>query len=135
MDGVMSYFELILQRPLENLSALGLILLGFFQVVRLVMNFFFAQENNSKELQVGDQAIISQDNTLQSKLLDEMTARRVSDEQFKRELLDLLDEKASRIDATTLATLADVKAVAAHLKRFDTAFGSIYRKLKAKGVL
>lgn len=142
MDGLMSYFELILNNPLDHLTEIGLILIGFFQVAKVVMKFFFTQENNSKELQVGSQAIISQDNGLQKLLLEEMTARRVSDEQFKKRLLDVLDEKISRIDATTVvingttqATGADVKAVAAKLNSLDSAMGIIYRRLKAKGVI
>jgi hypothetical protein len=128
---IMSYFELILQRPLENLPTLAFILVGFFQVAKMAMGLF----SSGQKLQAGSQEIITQDNGLQSKLLDEMTARRLSDEQIKNKIVGLLDEKVTRIDVTTLATHADIKAMAAQIARYDRAMGSIYRQLKEKGVL
>lgn len=149
---IMSYFELILQRPIENLPTLGFILVGFFQVARMVLKLFSNQQN----LQAGNQAIITQDNTLQSKLIEflamlqkEMVDRRIAEDgfraqdvQFRAQMLAILEERVTRIDAstiridgTTLATSADVKSIAGKLDRIDKGFGYIFRLLKQKGVI
>lgn len=134
----MSYLELILQNPIQNLPTLGFILVGFVQVARQVLKLFSTQQN----LQAGNQAIITQDNTLQSKLIEFMAAlqkeivdRRIAEDSFRNRLADILDEKVTRIDGTTLATSADVKAIAAKLDRFDKGFGMVFRLLKTKGVI
>lgn len=127
----MSYLELILQRPLENMPTLIVILMGVYQIVKLVAGLFSS-----------NQAIISQDNGLQGKTLDEMTARRLSDEKLKNRLMDLLEEYVMRIDkttlridGTTLVTSAEVKAMAVKLDKFDKAMGNFYKALKTKGVI
>jgi hypothetical protein len=138
----MEWFELILQKPIENLPA-WIILMGvFLQLAKMALNLFSTAQNNATRLQQGNQAIIAQDNTLQSKLLDEMTARRVADEQFRTRLADLLDEKVTRIDGTTLridgttiATSAEVKAIVQKIDKLDKAMGAFYRQLKKEGVL
>lgn len=127
----MSYLELIMQRPIENLPTLAFILVGFYQVAKKAMGLF----STSQELQAGNQKIITQDNGLQKLLVEEMTARRVSDEEHKRQLVALLNERVVRIDGTTLATMTDVKAMVARLERFDRGFGLVYQKLKERGVI
>ena len=131
MDGIMSYLELILQKPIENLPTLAFILVGFFQVAKMAMGLF----STSQTLQAGSQKIIMQDNDVQKLFVEEMTARRVSDEEHKRQLVNLMNEFLKRIDDTTLATHADVKVIAAQMARFDKGFGLVYQKLKAKGVI
>lgn len=138
----MDYFELMLQRPLENIPEWLILIMAFLQIGRMALNLITTAQANSAKLQQGSQAIISQDNTLQSKLLDEMTARRVSDEQLKIRLMDLIDEKVTRIDGTTLridgttiATSAEVKAIVQKIDRLDKAMGVFYRLLKKEGVL
>jgi hypothetical protein len=149
---VMSYFEFILQRPLDNLPTLGFILVGFIATVRQVLKLFSTQQN----LQVGNQAIITQDNSLQSKLIEFLGAlqkwavdsresdskHREQDLQFRKEMLAVMkevlariDNTTIRIDGTTLATSADVKAIAAKLDRFDKGFGHVFNLLKKKGVI
>lgn len=141
----MSYFELILQRPIENLPTLAFILVGFYHVARMAMNLF----SSGQKLQAGSQAIIAQDNGLQSKLIEflatfqkEMIDRRASDEAFRTRLADILDEFVKRIDTTTLridgttmATSAEIRAIAAKLNKFDKAMGNFYVQLKKKGVI
>lgn len=141
----MSMFQLFLERPIENSTLIAFTLVGFFRVAQMVLKLF----SNTQQLQAGNQAIITQDNTLQSKLIEfignlqkEMVDRRHSDEKFRRELLALVDETMSKIDKTTLridgttsATSEEVKAIMLMLKRFDKGIGYIYKQLKAKGLL
>jgi hypothetical protein len=142
IGAIMDYFDLMLQSPLDNIPEWLILIMAFLQIGRMALNLITTALTNSAKIQQGNQAIITQDNTLQSKLLDEMTARRVSDEQLKIRLMDILDEKVTRIDGTTLridgttiATSAEVKAIFMKVDKLDKAMGVFYRQLKKEGVL
>lgn len=135
----MDWFQLLLDKPIENIPAWILVAMSFVQLSKMILNLVTSAQTNNTRLQAGNQAIIAQDNGLQSKILDEMTARRISDESFRSRLADLLDEKVSRIDGTTtridgttIATSAEVKAIIAHLQKLDKALLLMYRKIEKK---
>lgn len=139
---LMTWFEALLSRPVESIPTVFFILLGIIQVSKMVVNLFSSTSAANAKLQQGNQQIITQDNTLQGKLLDEMTARRLSDErfkksdeQFKKQLMDLLDEKVTRIDLTTIATHGEAKAIRAELTKLQRGLTIIYKLLNAEGAI
>lgn len=118
----MDWWQIALQQPLENLPAWGLMFWVGISIGGQIGKFISSLIVNHAKLQANSQQIITQDNSIQLQLLKEMTERRVEDEKFRQRLADLLDEKVSRIDGTTIridsttvATRGEINKVIAEL--------------------
>lgn len=131
----MALLDALMQRPLENLPIGVLLVLGAFKLGGMIVQFFSTSNENSTKIQQGSQQIISQDNAMQSKMLDEMTARRISDEEFKRRFLDLHEETVKRIDVTTSATHGTAQEIRAEIVKLKRGVTFIYQKLEREGML
>lgn len=140
----MHWFEVALNNPLENWPVWLVLIVILFKTIQTGKDFFQSILADNAKSQQGNQQIIMQDNSIHAKLLDEMTARRTSDEAIKNRIVDLLDDKVTRIDRHTSETHGDVGTLVIKLdellrrvKTIEDALRFFYRqfnKFKKEGI-
>ena len=116
----MRWLELVLENPEENFSAyivLAIVLMNLIYLFGQIIRAFSGMFKSS-------QVTIATENSLQSRLIDEVAAR--SD--FERRLLDLHENEVRTIKKDIVQILEEISQIRAILK-------AIFIQLKAKGYL
>lgn len=131
----MDWFEIALQNPVENWPVWFILAMGILRIIEFGVRRFSDIQRDNVVLMRDMQQNTSEDNTLQSRLIDEMTARRVSDEKFKMRLAAIVDETLLRIDGTTRDTNTKATSLVKETRRTQAGLKLLYEELKKQGVL
>jgi hypothetical protein len=152
----MAWLEVALQNPAENWPVWLVLLIALINVVNMLVKLANTLSNNSAQVQLGYQGTIAQENTHQSRLMDEMAAWRESfnrrdDKQIKinedqqqtnKRMMDLYEERIIRIDKNTSATHGDARTLLTNMEDLQKqtrltqyALKTIYQQLKKEGIL
>lgn len=132
---VMDWLGLAFQNPIENAPLWFIIAMAFVNVITRSMKFVSGIFKTNSEIVGKIQDTNAQENMLQSQILDEMTARRVSDDAHKRSLIALYKKTLSQIDDTTQDTNSKAVHLITETRRTQMALKRLYEELKKQGVI
>ena len=120
----MEWFELLLENPQNNLSLLIILAMAFSKLLELIYRFVSGMFKT-----------VDDENSLQSLLIGEMSARRISDDEIKREMLDHQKKHLTKIDFTTRDTNRNTYRIREDVRLIKRGFVNVVTQLKEKGIL